>query len=110
MYQWLKPTGYISHAIDFRCHGTAIEWNGHWSYSDVQWSLVRGRRPYLLNRQPHSVHVKLLQRQGFKIVCDIRTEAAAGVDRKRLAPRFSDVTDEDLVTAGAFIQAVPAAC
>jgi SAM-dependent methyltransferase len=61
MHLWLKPTGYISHQIDFKCHGTADEWNGHWQYSDFVWKLVRGRRLYFLNREPHSTHIALMK-------------------------------------------------
>jgi SAM-dependent methyltransferase len=30
MHHWLKPGGLMSHAIDFRSHGAADRWNGHW--------------------------------------------------------------------------------
>ena len=67
---WLKPSGYISNQVDFKCHGTAPEWNGHWRYSDWMWRLVRGRRAYLLNRAPISAHLALLKEEGFEIACD----------------------------------------
>jgi SAM-dependent methyltransferase len=31
MKSWLKPDGFISHQIDFKCHGLTKEWNGHWA-------------------------------------------------------------------------------
>ena len=58
MYAWLKPGGYMSHVIDFKSHEIAEKWNGHWSYSDLTWKLIRGKKPYLLNREPLSTHLK----------------------------------------------------
>lgn len=107
---WLKPGGWISHQIDFRSHGTAHQWNGHWCYSDFTWKLVRGRRPYLLNRQPRSTHSRLLAREGFRVVSEQAVTLASAVPRGRLAARFRDMTEDDLTTAGWFVQAVaPAA-
>lgn len=108
MRRWLRPGGLMSHQIDFGSHGTAHEWNGHWCYSDLAWKLVRGRRPYLLNRQPRSVHARLLAAEGFRIVLEQRVTLPSGVARERLAPRFRDMPDDDLVTAGWFVQAVAA--
>jgi hypothetical protein len=105
--QWLKPTGYLSQTIDFRSHGTAEQWNGHWSYSDCEWKLVQGRRPYLLNRQPHSVHLELLTRCGFKIVCDRPFKGKHGLQRGQLAKRFRRLSEDDLTIASTFIQALP---
>jgi hypothetical protein len=107
MHLWLKSTGCISHQIDFKCHGTADEWNGHWKYSDFMWKLFLGGKPYLLNRSPHSTHIALLNEEDFKIVCDkkIRTESSLTIDK--LASRFKTiVSEDDLITSGAFIQAV----
>jgi len=106
MWLWLKPTGYVSHQIDFKSHGTADEWNGHWAHSDFLWKMIRGRRPYLLNREPHSSHLALLKEEGFRILCDktIKSESTFTVDE--LAPRFRSFTEDDLTTSGAFIQAV----
>ncbi len=106
LHRWLKPGGFMSHEIDFRCHGTAHEWNGHWGYSDLAWRVMRGRRAYLLNRQPHSAHVDLLSRSGFRTVCDIPRKTTSGIRREHLASRFKNVSDDDLTTSGAFMQAV----
>ena len=106
MWLWLKSTGYISHQVDFGCHGTADEWNGHWKYSDVMWRLMRGRRPYLLNREPHSAHLALLKEAGFDVVCDRASKTESVLRRDELASRFRSITDDDLTTGGAFVQAV----
>ncbi len=107
MYLWLKLTGFISHQIDFKSHGTANEWNGHWVYSDFIWMLIRGKRPYLLNREPHSTHLSILKEEGFKILCDKKIKSESRFTIDDLAPRFSkSIDEEDITTSGAFIQAV----
>jgi hypothetical protein len=106
MYHWLKSGGFISHQIDFKSHGTSQEWNGHWTYSDFVWGLMRGKRPYFLNREPHSTHINVPKTVGFEVVCDIKIREALGISRKRLASRYRHLSDEDLTTSGAFIQAV----
>jgi hypothetical protein len=105
LYSWLEPAGLMSHQIDFRCHGMADEWNGHWAYSDFQWKLIRGNRPYLLNREPHSTHLRLMDEVGFKVRCDLTVKTPSTIRRSDLAPRFKDLSHDDLTTSGAFIQA-----
>lgn len=107
MRDWLKPTGFMSHQIDFRCHGSAEEWNGHWTYSDLRWKLIQGRRPYLINRQPYSVHLGLLKKTGFNVTLDCPNRSDTHIDRKDLAPRFQELSDDDLATSGALIVSVP---
>ena len=104
MRVWLAPRGWLSHQIDFRSHGTAAEWNGHWTYRDLTWRLLRGRREFLINREPHSTHLRLLKEAGFTVACDLTVNAPA-IDRQKLAPRFASMSDADLTVAGAFIQA-----
>jgi len=106
MHSWLRPTGYASHQVDFKSHGLATEWNGHWAYSDIVWRLIRGRKPFLLNREPHSTHIRLMTEEGYKIVCDSTTQAKSAITMKNLAPRFRSMTDEDLITSDAFLQAI----
>jgi SAM-dependent methyltransferase len=105
MYRLLRPGGVMSHQIDFKSHGTAKQWNGHWAYSERLWKLIRGRRTYLLNRQPHSAHITLLGECGFEVVCDITVRDTTGIQRKQLAREFRGLSDEDLTTSGAFVQA-----
>ena len=105
MHSWLKPAGYMSHQIDFKCHGTADEWNGHWMYSEFVWKLLRGKRAYFPNREPHSTHLSNLER-GFEVVCDKTINSKSKITLKDLAPRFRLIPASDLVTSGAFIQAI----
>ncbi len=106
MHRWLGPTGFVSHQIDYTSHNIDKEWNGHWKYSDWTWRLMRGRREYLLNRAPHSEHVKRLQSAGFQIAHEIKTERTSNLTQADVARRFSHLSDTDLTTNGAFLQAV----
>jgi len=105
MQRWLKPTGFVSHQIDFKSHGKAATWDGHWKYSDGVWRIIVGRRPYLLNREPYSTHVYLLERYGFHIVKESLVHAQPGITREELAPRFQDMSDDDMHICGAYVLA-----
>lgn len=106
MRRWLKPGGLMSHQIDFRSHGFAAQWNGHWAYSELAWRIVRGGRPYLLNREPRSTHRRLLAAHGFRIAFEQSVTRPSGIGRQRLARRFRAMSEEDLTTAGWFVQAL----
>ena len=106
MVRWLKPDGFVSHQIDFKCHGWANEWNGHWRYPELVWRILRGKRTFAINRQPHSQHVAALQANGFELKCDQTTTMASSYKISDLAPMFRFMSEQDLVTSGAFIQAV----
>lgn len=107
MCRWLVvPGGVMSHEIDFKSMGMTVGWNGHWSCSDTLWHLAAGRRRNRLNREPHSTHVALMQRMNCRVVCDERTIQPSAITRAQLAPRFRHLTDEDLTTSSALIQAV----
>ncbi|MCX7048139.1 MAG: hypothetical protein NTX50_21975 [Candidatus Sumerlaeota bacterium] len=103
--RWLRPGGFVTHEIDFDCHWTSRLWNGHWARSDATWKLMRGRRPYLINRAPCSRHVALLEQCGLEIVSVKRRRRPNSLTRGSLAPAFKRLSDEDLQTAGAFIVA-----
>ena len=100
---WLAPDGVMSHQIDFKCHNMAVEWNGHWAAPDWLWRIVRGRRPYLLNREPVSTHFRMMARHGFEVVDMERVPRSDGIAPDRLPRRYQDLPGEDLTTAGAFI-------
>lgn len=100
----------MSHQIDFRCHGTAVAWNGHWAHSDFAWKLLRGRQVYFINRVACAAHLQILERAGARVVRVGRMHDTGGIPGNRLAPRFRHLSQEDLTTRSAFVQAVkPAA-
>lgn len=93
----------MSHQIDFKSHGTAREWNGHWIYPVPVWSLLRGHRPYLLNREPCSTHLRLMREIGFEILAVERVRLSTRLLSTQLASPFRGMGEEDLTTAGAFV-------
>ena len=103
MYKWLGSEGIMSHQIDFKSHEMSEYWNGHWTFSDLVWKLIRGQKSYLLNREPFSTHIKLQHKVGFKVLKVIRIENHNGVDRKKLSPKFVDMSEEDFCTSSAHI-------
>jgi SAM-dependent methyltransferase len=100
--RWLRPGGWMSHQVDFTCLGTAAAWNGHRAYGDLAWKVIRGRRPYFVNREPVATHVELLQRAGFRVVRVLRGRKEGGIGRHELAPRWQGISDEDLATRTGF--------
>jgi len=98
LYRWLKTDGFMSHQIDFGCHGLAKKWNGHWAYSDLTWKLIKGKRVYLLNREPYSTHKRLLEQAGFTIVCEAKTLDHSGLAKEQLSSRFRQMSQEDMTT------------
>lgn len=104
---WLAPGGCTSHQIDFKSHGTARAWNGHWAYSDATWRMIRGGRLYLVNRQPLSAHLAAMAAAGLAPVRVLPVRRADGLPRARLRPDYRALSDDELATAGAFIAARP---
>jgi SAM-dependent methyltransferase len=105
MHRWLKPGGTMSHQIDFKSHGLADRWNGHWAYSDLLWTMIRGNRPYLLNRMPCSEHLTLLRGGGFELIHEHRAKTASDYTQANLAQRFRSMSDDDLTTSGVYLLA-----
>jgi SAM-dependent methyltransferase len=102
--QWLRPGGRMSHEIDFRSHGLTRPWNGHWEYPELVWRVIIGKKPYVINRQPCTTHVSLMRDRGFEVTRELR-QRIEGIPRERLASRWRDMTDDDLVSATALVQA-----
>lgn len=103
LWRWIRPGGFMSHVIDFRCHDTSNHWNGHWSYGDVTWKLIVGRRPFFLNRQPHSAHLQAMYEAGFEIIMDQVDNGGEGIPKHKLSRRFQALSDDDLRHSGAMI-------
>lgn len=68
---------------------------------DWLWTLMQGRRAYLLNRQPLSRHLSAIDRSGLSIVHLTTHEREP--ERKRLSGRFSELDQRDRRTSVAFV-------
>lgn len=101
LFAWLRPGGYASHVIDFRAHHLSPYWNGHWAYSDWEWWVVRGRREYLLNRQPLSIHLECAKKSGFVTLSLQCHQTQGGLPRNALSRRYRLLDDSDFETSGA---------
>ena len=104
MASWLKPGGVMSHQIDFSCPGGS-KWNHHWAYSEVVWSIIRGKRPYYVNRVPLSEYVSLFEQSGCRVV-GIERVVREGLTRSEVTSRFRTLPEDDLHTSAALLIAV----
>jgi hypothetical protein len=98
MFAWLKPGGYASHVIDFSAHYLSPFWNGHWAYTDWEWHLVRGRREFLLNREPLGTHLTCAKQVGFELLMVKREYDDGGLSTRALVGRFQAFDAEDART------------
>ncbi len=103
MNRWLKPFGIMSHTIDFKSHGMTKPWNGHWTFSEFEWNIVKGGRPFLINRQPFSHYIDLHHKHGFKILSMSLDKMQNSLSRKQLSSKFRYLNEEDLTTSGMHI-------
>ncbi|HEU5137561.1 MAG TPA: methyltransferase domain-containing protein [Steroidobacteraceae bacterium] len=103
LHQWVRPGGWMSHQIDFKSHGLSTRWNGYRTCSDRLWEITLGKRPFMINRQPASVHLRLIQEAGFHVVTHQKFMRKDGIRREELAPRWADMTDEDLNCSGMYV-------
>ena len=103
-YSWLKPKGMMSHQIGFSS-GLSETWNGYRVYSEFLWKIISGKKPFVMNRQPHSVHIDLIMKNGFNVICDLTRYRADGIQKSDLSNYWKNITDDDLTCSGAFIQA-----
>ena len=105
LYTWLKPNGIMTHLIDFDCHNLTKQWNGYRKINEILWKILVGKKMYLINRQPVSVHLDLIQKNGFKILCNLKKYRTDGIKRSELASKWKNISDDDLTCVVAFIQA-----
>jgi hypothetical protein len=101
---WLRPGGLMSHAIDFKSHGFASDWNGHWTIPGSVWTLLRANRPFAINRLPHSRHVSEIVGNGCQILFD-QVNRGATISQTQLAREFRGLSSDDLTASEAVVQA-----
>lgn len=105
MNAWLKKDGIMSHNIDLKSMGSSDHWYGHWTYSELEWKIVKGRKKYLINREPYSVHMRLADESGFKVVKEIK-DIQALPDRNQFSGQYRKMKEEDMTISSLFMQAV----
>lgn len=105
---WLKRDGWTSHQIDFSSHSLGRQWNSHWACSDAMWTVIQGKRPYLLNRLPSSIHEHALSSHGFRVIAFDRCKSDDGIRRDQLAQPFRDMLDQDFTCQSAYVLATRA--
>jgi len=110
MAAWLKPGGYMSHQIDLSAHSLTKKWNGHRQYPDFIWKVIVGKKPYLINREPCSVHLNLLRGNGFAELCQMKRYDNDSIEKSRLSSRWKNISEDDLVCRGVFVQVKSIAC
>jgi predicted SAM-dependent methyltransferase len=103
LYKWLKPGGWMAHQIDLKAHGMTRRWNGFRTCSEGIWKLAHGRRPYSINRYPASVHLQMMRDAGFRLVTEQKLLRDDGIRREELAPRWADISDEDLNCSALYV-------
>jgi len=64
---------------------------------------MRGRRPYLLNRVPHSGHINLIKYNKFSIEKELHHIPEGGLPMDKLAAAFPQITGADSVIGMAFV-------
>jgi len=106
MRKWLKPSGLMSHTVDFKSHGVSKSWNGHWTYSDFEWKIVKGGQSFLINRYPLSKHLELNSKYGFKILVKSLVKRGNKLGRSQLSKEFVNLSEEDITTSGAYILSI----
>ncbi|MFH1744876.1 MAG: class I SAM-dependent methyltransferase [bacterium] len=102
---WLKNGGLMAHAVGYNSHNTARLWNGHWTYSDFAWKLIRGRCHYLINREPHSAQINYIKEAGFQVIFEDKYYEDSMISKKDVVSRFKNISEDDLKTHSAFIVA-----
>ncbi|MCK5027384.1 MAG: methyltransferase domain-containing protein [Candidatus Pacebacteria bacterium] len=99
MSKYIKKGGLFLHAIDYKSHDTAGLWNGHWTYSEVIWRIIRGRSVYLINRIPHSFHIKIAKKYGFNILLNQRYYKENFLSLDDLVEPYRTMDPEDIQTS-----------
>ena len=108
MSEWIKPGGFMSHQNDYSIYPSfpdAPYWNSHWGCAEWMWNLAKRKQLFVINREPHSRHLKLMEQHGFQLVCEKRIKRV-GMPRRKLAAQWRGMSDDDLTTRAAYILAV----
>lgn len=100
---WLASGGFMTHEIDFSSHQLTHHWNGHWAVPHPLWRMIRGARPYLINRLPFEGQLEAMRREGFEVLREVRVMREDGLGQAGFVPTYAGVSDKDARTHIAFV-------
>lgn len=100
---WVTTGGVMSHQIDLTAHGAASEWDGYRAFGERTWKAMRGRRSFLINREPISTHLDLIEAAGFELIDVMKNYRDDGLESEDMATRWHALSDDDRRCAGAFV-------
>lgn len=110
MQRWLKVGALCSHQVDFKSHDLTMSWDGYRAFPEWKWKLLRGRRPYLINRLPFSAHRDALTAAGFTVLVQEDFRRAPETPRSCLASRWRNMDELDRQASGAYFLASKRTC
>lgn len=96
----------MCHSIDYSSHTMTTIWNEHWGLSETLWTLVRGKRRYLINRIPNKGHLSYLAKYKFVLIAQQKLRRVDGLLREEFSEQFSNIEIEDAATQLAFLVSV----
>lgn len=100
---WLAADGFMTHEIDFSSHRLTRHWNGHWAIDPAAWRLIRGARPYLINRHALAGQLEAMRRHGFTVLDEIPTDRDDGLQRQDFVDPYALMSEADARTHFAFV-------
>ena len=103
MSKWLKPSGLMSHTIDFKSDGITKSWNGHWTFNDFEWKIIRGDKTVIINRQPLSKHTNFNSKYEFTILVKSRIKMENKLNKNQFSKKFQNLSEADITTSGVYI-------
>lgn len=102
MKNWLKPKGLMSHSIDLSSIGITKKWNGHWTFNDLEWNVLKNDRQIIINRKPLSYYYKQHENFELKILMCFSTEKENTLNKNNLNSKFKNFSEKDLVTSDVY--------
>ena len=103
MKNWLKPSGLMSHSIDLSSIGLTKNWNSHWTFSDLEWKLMKVGRDFIITRRPFSTYIDHHKKYSFKILERKFVTQENKLHNDQLASAFKDLSESDIKTSDAYL-------
>ena len=102
MHVQLNSNGWISHEVDLSCMRTSDRWDGHWSYPNWLWKIMKGKRPFFINRFTCDFYSKELEKSIWRNVKFLSYKKAIQTPKNELAKDYKILEDETLQTASIY--------